>query len=226
MQDVQEKTLSVARASGLGDIIDEISEEQGLMDFSAMSDIPIPPDLLTTDDLAVQIGPVLSDNRQTLLDAMSDEQTAFEVPYCLYGTTFEVNGKSTTDLSYMEYLLSDSDQTTVVAFDADKLGRVVEKITSNNRLNTLVIGHTHPPVAEATAKNMLTAKLSKEILTRFNIKEIGLNLSLQDLYQLVYLHEQLGDRINIMSAVLMFDGDWVFVNYDGQRFTKTLIPKP
>ena len=79
-----------------------------------------------------------------------------------------------------------------------------------------------------TAKeNSLTEKIDIESKNKFHIKELGLNISLQDLYQLVYFENAttgvVPQNSKIFLSVLMFNGDINFIYIKDGIFKKSKI---
>ena len=98
-------------------------------------------------------------------------------------------------------------------------------VVKDENLDTFVLGHTHPKIPENEAESLLTKKVSPELKEKFGIQEAGLNISLQDLYQLESIHKQVGDKVNVLVGVLTYEGDMVLVKKNENRFERVNLEK-
>lgn len=222
--DLRDTTIEIAKASGLGEVIDEISKVQNLLDFESQSDIPIPTEKIGVTGETLLVSDTLSETLGVLVEMINEEETALEYPFLLTGTATEGN-MSLADISLL-YSSPQGLQGRVVQVDSQLLGNAVNKAKELGR-NIYVIGHTHPKVSGTEKSKTLTSKLSEDVKSKYGIKDVGLNLSLQDLYQLVYFQKALKGNVpegsKVYLTVLMYDGTLEAISVEDNRFIRTKI---
>lgn len=222
--DLRDTTVEIAKASGLSEVIDEISKVQNLLDFESQSNIPIPLERIGNTGQTITVSSTPSETLGVLVEMINEEETALEYPFLLTGTSSD-GSMSLTDISLL-YSSTQVLQSRVVDVDSQLLGNAVNKANDSGR-NIYVIGHTHPKVSEAERSKTLTSNLSEDVKFKYEIKEVGLNLSLQDLYQLVYFQEALKGKIpegsKVYLTVLMYDGTFEAISVEDNRFKRTKI---
>lgn len=220
--DLRDTTVEIAKASGLGVIIDEISKEQNLFDFESQSNIPIPLEKIGDTGQTFMVSSTPSEILDVFVEMINEKETALEYPFLLTGTAND-DTISLVDISLL-YSNSQVLQSRVVYVDSQLLGNTVNNANESGR-NIYVIGHTHPKVSEDEKNKTLTSKVSEEIKNKYGIKDVGLNLSLQDLYQLVYFQEALKGKIpegsKVYLTVLMYDGTFEAISIEDGRFKRT-----
>jgi len=159
----------------------------------------------------------------TLTEAIKDESTALEIPFCIVGrTALNENNTGLLQFDRLTFLFTDFDELkqTSVSYNPEKLGMVVANIRKGSSENTLILGHTHPITTPEVQENLLTTKIDAELKSTYGIKEPGLNLSLQDIYQLVYLREHLEEDIRLILAVIMYNGDKALVEIKDNKLAR------
>ena len=57
------------------------------------------------------------------------------------------------------------------------------ELVSNSNYNVISIGHTHGNVSEEKKQNSLTSQLSPDISEKYAIRDVGLNISVADIWQ-------------------------------------------
>ena len=221
--DNQENTLFLANKSGLQPLVDKISQTQQLISFDSMSNIPVPPESLPKLNLEISIAPEVESQLKDLKEIMGNPDMSVEFPFCIFG---KQNGQ-TINLTQLKFLYTDFKKLsqTSVSFDPKLTGTALSQAIDNPDCDVFVLGHTHPNVPESLKTNLLTSKIEEADKTQFGIREIGLNLSLQDLHQLSVVREQVKPETKVMSSILMFNGDMVFVDISENGFcqeTKTI----
>src|SRR5690606_28367656 len=82
---IEETTVELANNTGLNGLIDDVSKEQNLTDFSGLTDIPIPPELLPQEEINIGATSAISKQIHILLAAINEEHTALEYPFFLSG---------------------------------------------------------------------------------------------------------------------------------------------
>jgi len=219
----QETTLLLVNKSGLQPLVDKISQTQQLNSFDSISNIPIPPESLPKSNFEIIIVPEVESQLKNLKEIMGDLDMSVEFPFCIFGKQDD----KTINLTQLRFLYTDFKQLsqTSVSFNPQLTGIALSQAIDNPDCDVFILGHTHPNVPENLKANLLTSKIEETDKTRFGIREIGLNLSLQDLYQLSVIREQVKPETKVMSSILMFNGDMVFVDISENGFsqaTKTI----
>lgn len=203
--ETQRATLKIAEKTGLGDLISDIADEFSLEDFDAQSEIPIPLEMIPYREVEVNLNDSVKETLGLLVESANDSEQPLEIPFALIGNSNEL------DRVHMLFNNFESLDSKTVSVNPDKLGSLYQQVLTNEELDTLVVSHTHPKVSDSVQESVLTYKISEDLKNKYGIKEVGLNLSLQDLYQLEALHEQIGSKVNVLLGVLMYDGNLVLV---------------
>lgn len=106
------------------------------------------------------------------------------------------------------------------------MGSAVANANKENK-NVYILGHTHPNISEDEKSQTLANQISEEIKEKYGIKEPGLNISLQDLYQLVYFQEAVKSWVKkdskIYLTLLMYDGTMEAISIEDGKIKKTSI---
>lgn len=212
LDETQKNTLDIATKTGLEDLITDISIEFNLATFDEKSDIPVPVKMVPLSEHEITTTDSVNDTLKNLLEMANNSEHSLEVPFAIIGKSGELNS--------VEMLFDDDAllENTIAFTNPDKLGDVYNKILKSEDLDTLVVSHTHPKVPEQIKEKTLTHKMPQKLKAKYGIKDAGLNLSLQDLYQLESLHEQIGDKVNVLLGVLMYNGDLILVERTKEGF--------
>jgi len=226
-KDLKEETLHIAFNSGLGQLIDDLSTKYSLIDFEKQSIIPISTDLIAEGEYSISISQDVKEHFDTYQELINEEETAFEFPFLITGKTNTLGKLETTDIMPLNS-------------NADTLNNDIVKMSSYSKLlaqgiseaktkgaDIFILGHTHPIPNQTAKQNSLTEKITTEDKNKFHIKELGLNLSLQDLYQLVYFQDAVKGIVSsdskIFLSVLMFNGEMNFISVENGMLKKSKI---
>ena len=227
--DLKEETLQIAYNSELGQLINDISMKNTLIDFESQSIIPIPTDLIKEGDYSISLSQEIKEHFDAYNELINSEETAFEYPFLITGKISETGEIKATNITQLN-------STT------DILNNEIVKMSSYSRLLTqnileakekgediYILGHTHPIPNQIAKQSSLTEKLDTDSKNRFHIKELGLNLSLQDLYQLIYFEHAIKGIVppnsKIFLSVLMFNGEVYFINIEDRKFRKSKVTR-
>ena len=218
-----EETLKIAKESGLEDIIKEVSNEQNIYDSNALFDIPIPLELIEEDKTPITVNESLKGPLNELLDIIKDKEKGKEYPFLLTGSSKDEDGmikdmKFTFNIQYLKNNYAE--------INPELLQEGIQNGINNN-YDTYIICHTHPNIQDEEKQKMLASKISPQLREKFGIKEAGLNLSLQDLRQLVAFNYRLKDKLppsaTVCMAVLMYDGTFEAVYIEDGKFKRKRI---
>lgn len=88
------------------------------------------------------------------------------------------------------------------------------ELVSNSGYGVISIGHTHGNVSKEKKKNSLTGQLPNDISEKYEIRDVGLNISVADIWQ----HEafkpiasQIGNK-RILQSIIMYNGDIIIID--------------
>lgn len=216
-------------------LIDFLFNSTSLMELLAMlydsfpdqiSNWPIPEAKLDDDDLNTSFPFEIAQNLNLLLQKINSSDEAKEFPFSILSVLSggELNLNELRNL----YKADEADllKSRVVEFDPTLAQMAINEVAADDVLNAFVLCHTHPSLPAEETQDTIAAQLGDEIKQTYKIKPPGLNLSAQDLYQLVTVHEQLKDKMTVYLGVLMFDGKLVLVRIKDNKFVKTEIKIP
>jgi len=218
-----EETLKIAKESGLEDIIKEVSNEQNIHDQNTLFDIPIPLESIEEDKSQITVDESIKGPLNELLEIIKDKEKGKEYPFLLTGSLKDGNGmikdmKFTFNIQYLKSNFAE--------INPELLQEGIQNGV-NNEHDTYIICHTHPNIPDEEKQKMLASKISPQLKEKFGIKEAGLNLSLQDLRQLVAFNYRLKDKLppnaTVCMAVLMYDGTFEAVYIEDGKFKRKRI---
>jgi len=218
-----EETLKIAKESGLENIIKEVSNEQNIHDQNALFDIPIPLELIEEDETPMTVNKSMKGPLNEILEIIKDKEKGKEFPFLLTGSSKDENGiikdmKFTFNIQYLKNNYAE--------INPELLQEGIQNGINNN-YDTYIICHTHPNIQDEEKQKMLAGKISPELKEKFGIKEAGLNLSLQDLRQLVAFNYRLKDKLppnsTVYMAVLMHNGAFEAVHIENGKFKRKRI---
>ncbi|MDD3474788.1 MAG: hypothetical protein PHP08_02705 [Candidatus Dojkabacteria bacterium] len=223
--DLKDLTIETCYNSGLGNLIDDIIKDQELLTFEDKSSIPIPPKLLEEGSIELSTKFDVKDNSDALIEIINEEKTALEFPFLISGIQ-----KETVELTKFKMLYGSIENLKNSEVKMSEYSRYlyngIIKAKKNNE-DILVLGHTHPKPGEEITTTALTNKITPSIKEEYKIRELGLNFSLQDLYQLVYFEQAIKgtakEGTKAMINVLMFNGDSVYVYIEDGKFKRAKI---
>lgn len=225
--DLKGKTLKIAYDSNLGDLINDISGKSNLIDFESQSTIPIPPELIEEGKLFVILKDEPKEYYDTYLELINKNETALEFPFLLTGKTIQTNNLELTNIKPLHTNIESLKNNIIKMPDYSKaLGEEIYK-KKDIGFDIYVLGHTHPLPKDQTKQNHLTEKLDTETKSRYNIKKLGLNISLQDLYQLVYFEDAVKGIVSpeskILISILMFNGNMTYIYIEDGKFKRAKV---
>lgn len=216
-QTLEEKTTEIIENSGIP--ISKIIQETNSSD--RIPELPIPLNQIEDDNNDVFMNPETITTLQEYLQKITNPETAFEYPLLLSGNV----ENNQIRISNVEILLEKNLQNEILKNTSYSKKQFEEIQKAKERGNNLLIStHTHPIPSEKIKQNSLTKDWSEEVKKKYGIKELGLNLSQQDIHQLVYLTESLegfvSEDTKVMGAVLMHNGDFVIYSIEDGTLKK------
>ncbi len=183
-------------------------------------------------DIPIPIGKISSQNSETkttfskeildecssLLSLINKENTNVEYPYGLFGKDDQFTGfEKMYDEKNVEELGKQS-----VQYDNQWINNYVNDQTNDN--SNLALMHTHPSSLGKGHDTLFNKH--KDIMKQFGVEDDGLNISLADINQQIYMNNAIkasGKNIKFESVILMHDGRLVsFDSENGLQLTNLL----
>ena len=192
-------------------------------DQNTLFDIPIPLELIEEDKSQITVDENIKGPLNELLEIIKDKEKGKEYPFLLTGSLKDENAmikdmKFTFNIQYLKNNFAE--------INPELLQEGIQNGVNNN-YDTYIICHTHPNIQDEEKQKMLASKISPKLKEKFGIKEAGLNLSLQDLRQLVAFNHRLKDRLppnsTVYMAVLMHNGAFEAVHIENGKFKRKRI---
>lgn len=223
--ELTDHTIELCYNSSFGELINQVSKEHDLLTFKDKSSIPIPTKKLEQGNIALDIGQQVKDATNAYTEIINEPKSALEFPFLITG---KKNGSNNITNLAMLYDDSKNLNNNIVKMSNYSKELYKEVVNANKQSRDIyILGHTHPKPSEESKSGLLTEKLSLEIKQKYGIKELGLNLSLQDLYQLVYFEQALQGTVKkgslIMICIAMFDGSVTYIYVEDGKFKKAKI---
>jgi len=215
MINAQNKYLDNISNSNIGSLIKYFSKEYNLTNFEDICGIPIAPELIPDKfDSEIMLSSEVTDKYNRLVEAINHSESAKEYPFLLLG---EIIPGTTDSVVFYDLIPCCRDdykpESTSVNYDSAIL------LDSANLYNVIAIGHTHPLLDESETCDVFTSKIKESDKEKFNIKQAGLNVSTQDIYQSFFVQEQLKNN-KILECVIMYNGDLILIDMDGDELSK------
>ena len=182
MQEVQEKSLDI-------------------------SDTPISPMSLNDCFENVFLSKEVISEYESVVSRINKSETALEYAYLLVGRKDE-SGNIIIDFIF-DVGKQDSTNNRSVEYDNSRLSNIID-VMSKNGCNFMCICHTHPLISYEERKKTISNYLSEELLEKECIREVGLNLSLQDLMSFKGFFDQMKKwkpDVECASTVVMYNGE-------------------
>ena len=172
-----------------------------------VSDIPISPLTMLESDDKVIISPKVYDVYTKLVARISNIDTALEVPFFLLGKRKEIDGNSYILFEEIKYDIDKAESDFHVCNDINQF----RELLNDDNYDVISIGHTHGNVSEDKKKKTLTENLSKEIKDKYNIRDVGLNVSIADIWQLDAFKQiaKLTNEKEVLETIIMYNGDMI-----------------
>lgn len=205
----------------MGKLFDNGYEEQILdivMSFEndnnrEVSDIPLSPTIMQDSGKRIVISEEVYKIYQKMVDRISNPDTAQEIPYFLLGNNKILDGEDCIFIESIEFCNQESLDDLRVSIDVERFKNLVQ----NSSYDVISIGHTHGNVEENKKNSSLARNLTSDIVERYDIRDIGLNISVSDIWQheaFKQIASQCGVK-EIMQTVIMYNGDIVMMSPEG-----------
>ena len=197
--DVPQKVIEKLFENGYEEQIIDI-----VMDFSEdnnreVSDIPISPIIMQDSGKRIIISDKVYQAYQEMVNTISNPDTAQEIPYFLLGNMKKIEGEECIFIENIEFCNQGILDDLRVSIDVDKFKSIV----------------SDSPYEEKSLS--LARNLSSDIIQKYNIRDIGLNISISDIWQheaFKQMASQYGTK-EIMQTVIMYNGDIIMMSSNG-----------
>lgn len=211
--DVSSDTINKLFDQGFEEqIVDIVMQFENETD-KCVSDIPISPFIIQDNGEEIIISEEIYTCYQEFIKRINDPKTAEEIPFVLVGNRKKNNGKSYIVLEKIEYSISDDLSDLCVKLDAEK----IERLIKDSQYSVIAIGHTHGNVDDSKKRQVLASQLSQNLIDKYQIRDVGLNLSIADIdsHQIVVDYAERYGNKEILQTVIMYNGDMVILGSKG-----------
>ncbi len=228
--DSEKEVFEMIKNSGFPEL-EEISEN--LDSFNEISSAPVPVEKIFEAHINVSISDEVKEIVETFADIINDKEGAKEYPFLLSGKLLFDGNENCLSIDKFDMLYESGLklENNVVQPNENLTGKAIIDATKEGK-DVFMLCHTHPVVSENNRKESFTEKMDPDRKKELKIRDVGLNLSVQDLYQLYEferkLREQketynLPEKCIIALGVLMFNGEMYMVNIEDGVFQKKKI---
>lgn len=184
---------------------------------SDVSDIPIAPSSILDNTDQVFLMPAVTEEYKRLLLMINQEVTALEYPFILLGNRLKVEDDIVIIFEKFVYGFKSTEnlKDNIVSFDND----ILNKTIFEKDYNIVSIGHTHPKVSQNTLNKTLANNLSNYIKEKCDIRNVGLNISIQDFIQYDSFRNQMRMK-ETFQTILMYNGELNILGYNNGIYYK------
>lgn len=213
----KETTIEILEESGVQ--ISQMAQETNTQE--RIEELPVPLEAIENDQNELYMSEEVIQTLKEYYSKITNPETAFEYPILLSGNFSERN----LNLTNIKILKEDDLNNEILKNDSYSAKQFEEITNAEERGNNLLIStHTHPTPSKTVIENSVSQNWSEDIKNRYKIKELGLNLSFQDIHQIVYLQDALEgfvpEETKVMGAVLMHNGDFVVYSIEEGKLQK------
>lgn len=205
-------------SSVINKLFDQGYEEQILdtvmafeTDFNKeVSDIPLSPSLMNDSGENIILTNKVLREYNKLVERIKNPETAQEVPFFLLGDNKNINGQNYIVIQEILYSIDNNLDDLRVSINEEKFRELV----SNSGYDVISIGHTHGNVSKEKKQNSLTRQLPNYISEKYEIRDVGLNISVADIWQheaFKQIASQLGNK-KILQSIIMYNGDIIMID--------------
>lgn len=211
--DVPSQVINKLFDNGYEEQIIDIVQEFENDNTREVSDIPLSPTIIQDSGEQIVLSPSVYEQYQKLVSRISNSDTAQEIPFILLGNKKEIEGQQITLIENLIYCNKSSLDDLRVSIGEELFRRCL----TDSSYSVISIGHTHGNVAEEKKKNTLTRNISDGIRQKYDIRDVGLNISVADIWQheaFKYIASSSGNK-EIMQTIIMYNGDIIMFSPSG-----------
>lgn len=175
-----------------------------------VSDIPLSPISIRNSDQYIVLNADVLKEYKKLVERINNPKTAGEIPFYLLGNSRIVNGQNVILIEKIIYLIDDNLDDLRVSIDEQKF----KELLMDSNYSIISIGHTHGNISEEKKKNTITELLPSDIREKYSIRDVGLNLSIADIWQheaFKSIASQISNK-KVLQTIIMYNGDFVTID--------------
>ena len=196
-----------------------------------ITDTPIPVTMFDNDSNDVYFSVSSSKEYNDLVSKINSlGESSKEYSFLLIGKSINSEDGTYYIIDYLLDISGSNLSNRLTSVDINKLQKYIEWAISNN-YNLISIGHTHPLISDDEKKTTIARYMDFEFKEYNDIREPGLNLSLQDLISYDSLREQINNIYpnkfkHILDTIIMFNGEICMIEKDSnfyKRFTNMYV---
>lgn len=198
-----------------------------------ITDTPIPVTMFDNDSNDVYFSVSSSKEYNDLVSKINSlGESSKEYSFLLIGKSINSDDGTYYIIDYLLDISGSNLSNRLTSVDINKLQKYIEWAISNN-YNLISIGHTHPLISDDEKKTTIARYMDFEFKEYNDIREPGLNLSLQDLISYDSLREQINNIYSnkfkhILDTIIMFNGEICMIEKDSnfyKRFTNMYVTR-
>lgn len=236
MKTIQEYRSSSIYNENLEDIVttsnDIINEKLNGTNID-ITDTPIPVTIFNSNGDDVYFSITSSKKYKDLVSKISSlGATSKEYSFLLIGKSINSDDGTYYIIDHLLDVSGNNLSNRLTSVDTNKLQKYIEWAVKNN-YDLISFGHTHPLTSEEERKTTIANYMDSSFKEYNDIREPGLNVSLQDLVSYDSLYEQIS-RIypnkfkHVLDTIIMFNGEICMIEKDSgfyKRLTNIYITK-
>lgn len=183
-----------------------------------ITDTPISPFLLLEDNQEIIMSDEVTKEYHNYIKLINDPSTAFEYSLLLLGRLKEYDGNRFYVLDKIIDCAKKQDKSSrMTNYDLSKLEQEMKKAMAEG-YNFISFCHTHPKIDEPEIKTTIASYLTEEEKEKYQVRNPGLNLSLQDLINYDSLYQYIKNpNIKTAETVMMYNGDVAIVTKENNE---------
>ena len=175
-----------------------------------VSDIPLSPISVRNSEQHIVLSTNVLEEYKKLVERIKNPETAEEIPFYLLGNDKIVNGKDVIFIEKIIYSIDDNLDDLRVSIDEQKF----KELLMDSNYSIISIGHTHVNVSGEKKNNTLTELLPSDIREKYSIRDVGLNLSIADIWQheaFKSIASQISNK-KVLQTIIMYNGDFITID--------------
>ena len=211
--DVPSHVINKLFDNGYEEQIIDIVQEFESDNSREVSDIPLSPTIMQDSEDEIILLQQVYEEYKKMVEKIKNPNTSQEIPYILLGNRKEINGRDIIFIENIAYCNNSSLDDLHVSIDEQQF----RQLASNSSYSVISIGHTHGNVSEDKKEKSLVRNISDEVKQKYDLRDIGLNISVSDIWQheaFRQIAQQYGNK-EVFQTVIMYNGDIIMMNSNG-----------
>lgn len=188
-----------------------------------ITDTPMSPMCLDDNYIPILLSGDVFEVYKKMVQTINNPQTALEYSFLLFGKTAELSGEKCYLIDKIVDCTSyDNDlNNRSTSIDNEKLNNSVREAL-NSGYDFISIGHTHPNIPQEERKISIANYLTESEKNDEYIRDVGLNLSLQDFIQYQSIYEVFKNNPNITTCqtIIMYNGEMVMLGRNDDKLSR------